>query len=442
MPAIVSRCDSATIRPFPLLIMTTQLKTRAANVMPGGVNSPVRACSSVGGDPIFARRGSGAYLETEDGRTLLDFCMSFGPLILGHAHPAVVEAVQRAVEAGTSYAVTTEAEIRLAEIICGAFPGMDRVRLVSSGTEACMTAIRLARGATGREKILKFSGCYHGHADSLLVKAGSGVVGIASASSAGVPASCAEQTLVARYNQIEDVRTMIQEHGDDLAAVILEPFAGNMGLVAPRENFLQSTAEEARSCGALVIFDEVITGFRLGFGGYQRLCGIQPDLTTLGKIIGGGMPIGAMGGRADLMEQLAPGGDVYQAGTLSGNPVSVAAGLASLQWLQNNDPYPELDRQTGLLIRNIQSSASARGIRLQTPRAGSMFSIFFSENPVHDFDEVSATETSRFPGFFRSLLDQCVYLPPSAFETSFLSTAHGDEEISRASEAFDIALDS
>jgi glutamate-1-semialdehyde 2,1-aminomutase len=422
--------------------MTTDLKKRAADVMPGGVNSPVRAFNSVGGNPIFALRGKGAYLETRDGRSLLDFCMSFGPLILGHAHPAVVEAVQRAAEAGTSYAVTTESEIRLAETLCGAFPGMERVRLVSSGTEACMTAIRLARGATGREKILKFSGCYHGHADSLLVKAGSGVAGIASASSAGVPESCAGQTLVARYNNVGDVEAIVREHGDDLAAVILEPFAGNMGLVAPREGFLQTTADLARSCGALVIFDEVITGFRLTFGGYQRLCDIRPDLTTLGKIIGGGMPIGAVGGPAELMEQLAPGGEVYQAGTLSGNPISVAAGLASLHWLQENDPYPELDRQTARLIRNIQSSAAARGIQLQTPREGSMFSVFFSESPVHDFDEVSATNTDRFPGFFQSLLAQSVYLPPSAFETSFLSTAHGDKEISQASEAFNIALGS
>jgi len=430
----------ATIRLLPDYIMSTDLKNRASSVMPGGVNSPVRAFNSVGGDPIFARRGNGAYLETEDGRTLLDFCMSFGPLILGHAHPAVVEAVQRAAEAGTSYAVTTAAEIQLAETICGAFPGMERVRLVSSGTEACMTAVRLARGATGRDKFLKFSGCYHGHADSLLVKAGSGVAGIASASSAGVPESCAGQTLVARYNQVEDVEAMIREHGDDLAAVILEPFAGNMGLVAPRDGFLKSTAELARSCGALVIFDEVITGFRLAFGGYQQLCGIRPDLTTLGKIIGGGMPIGAIGGRADLMEHLAPNGEVYQAGTLSGNPISVAAGLASLQRLKDHDPYPDLDRQTGLLVQNIQSSAASLGIPVQTPRAGSMFSIFFSENPVHDFDEVSATNTDRFPGFFRSLLAQNVYLPPSAFETSFLSTAHGDREISRASDAFDGAL--
>ncbi len=420
--------------------MSSNLKNRAENVMPGGVNSPVRAFTSVGGDPIFARGGNGAYLETEDNRPLLDFCMSFGPLILGHAHPTVVEAVQQAAIRGTSYAVTTAAEVEMAEIICKAFPGMDRIRLVNSGTEACMTAIRLARGATGRTKILKFSGCYHGHADCLLVKAGSGVAGIASASSGGVPDSCAQQTLVARYNRIEDVQNLIDSHGDDLAAIILEPLAGNMGLVAPRDGFLQEVTDQARSCGALVIFDEVITGFRLGFGGYQHLCGIRPDLTTLGKIIGGGMPIGAVGGRAELMERLAPGGDIYQAGTLSGNPVSVAAGLASLRWLGSNNPYPELDRQTGDLVRDICASAKSHGVALQAGRAGSMFSLFFADRPVHDFDEVSATKTKLFPRFFQALLQNGVYLPPSPFETSFVSTAHGENEMGLARKAFDLAL--
>ena len=420
--------------------MDQDLKQRALAAMPGGVNSPVRAFASVGGDPIFARRGQGPYLETVDGRRLIDFCMSFGPLILGHAHPEVVEAVRRAAEAGTSYAVTTEAEIELAEIICGAFPAVDRVRLVSSGTEACMTAIRLARGVTGRDKVLKFSGCYHGHADCLLVKAGSGVAGIASASSAGVPEPCACQMLVARYNHLEDVCRTAEAYGEELAAVIVEPVAGNMGLVPPEKGFLEEVVRTARECGALVIFDEVITGFRLTFGGFQNLCGLVPDLTTLGKTIGGGMPIGAVGGRAELMEQLAPQGPVYQAGTLSGNPVSVAAGRATLDWLRTHDPYPDLERRTENLADRIQRAAEAAGAAVQTPRLGSLFSLFFGPAPMRDFDEVMASGKELFTPLFHGLLERNVYLPPSPFETCFVSTAHDDDVLDRAATAFDEAL--
>lgn len=420
--------------------MSQSLTDRARAAMPGGVNSPVRAFTAVGGNPLFALRGHGPYLETTDGRTLIDYCMSFGPLILGHAHPAVVEAATRAVQAGTSYAVTTETEIELAELIRAAVPGMQMVRLVSSGTEACMTALRIARGATGRSKILKFSGCYHGHADCLLVQAGSGVAGIASASSAGVPEPCVRQTRVARYNHLEDVQAVIDEDGDDLAAVIVEPVAANMGLVPPQPGFLEGVAALARSHGALLIFDEVITGFRLAFGGYQALCGITPDLTTLGKTIGGGMPIGAVGGRSDLMEHLAPLGPVYQAGTLSGNPVSVAAGLATLRMLRDQNPYPDLARRTQSLARSIEASAAQAGIPLQVPRLGSLFSLFFTDGAVTDFDDVMATDKDRFNPLFHGLLRRGVYLAPSPFEAGFLSTAHSDEVLDATARAFQESL--
>ena len=420
--------------------MTNELKRRALAAMPGGVNSPVRAFAAVGGEPLFATKGEGAHLHTVDGRKLVDFCMSFGPLILGHAHPAVVAAVTEAVAAGTSYAVTTEAEIELAELIQAGFPSMERLRLVSSGTEACMTALRVARGATGRNKILKFSGCYHGHADCLLVQAGSGVAGIAQASSAGVPDACAGDMVVARYNHLDDVERAMEEAGDDLAAVIVEPVAANMGLVLPAEGFLAGVLERARGRGALVIFDEVISGFRFTFGGYQSLCGITPDLTTLGKTIGGGMPIGAVGGRADLMGHLAPLGDVYQAGTLSGNPVSVAAGLATIGWLRDNDPYGELDARTGRLLAGVAAAAEAAGQAMQLPRLGSLFGLFFTDKPVADFDEVMATDREKFAPLFHGLLERGVYLAPSPFEAGFVSTAHSDEIIETVITAFAEAL--
>ena len=335
----------------------SDLKQRAEAVMPGGVNSPVRAFKAVGGDPIFASRGKGAYLETTDGHKLVDYCLSFGPLILGHAHPDVSAAIALAAGRGTSYAVTTEAEIEMAEMIQAAIPSIERVRLVSSGTEACMTALRLARGATGRNKVLKFSGCYHGHTDGMLVQAGSGVAGIASASSDGVPRSVAEDTLVANYNDSEQVTSIVEQHGDDLAAIIVEPVAANMGLVLPDDAFLGHLRSLCDKTGALLIFDEVITGFRLTFGGYQNICDITPDLTCLGKVIGGGMPIGAVGGRMAIMEHLAPIGSVYQAGTLSGNPVSVAAGLATLKRLKTQNPYAALQKVTEKLVDQIKSAA-------------------------------------------------------------------------------------
>ena len=416
--------------------MSSPLQSRAEAAMPGGVNSPVRAFRSVGGDPIYARRAKGAWLETDDGRKLVDFCMSFGPLILGHAHPTIVEAISKAAADGTSFAVTTEPEIELAELIRSAIPSMQRVRLVSSGTEACMTAIRLARGFTGRSRVLKFSGCYHGHADCMLVKAGSGVAGIASASSAGVPEGCAANTLVARFNNREDVDAAIAEYGSDLAAIIVEPLPANVGLMLPDAGFLEFLRERTKSIGALLVFDEVISGFRLTFGGYQNLCGITPDLTTLGKIIGGGLPVGAIGGRTDIMERLAPLGDVYQAGTLSGNPVSVAGGLAVLRFLRENNPYPALARTTADFVSTLQKHARAAGVTVTIPTIGSIFSIFFTDTAPRNFDDVLATKKDSYIRLFRLLLDRGMYMPPSPFEVSFISIAHDEAALEHAESAW------
>lgn len=398
--------------------------------MPGGVNSPVRAFRSVGGNPIFAQRARGALLETTDGAILVDFCMSFGPSILGHSYAEISDAVSRAVRDGATFAVTTQAEIEMAELIRSAIPSMERVRLVSSGTEAVMSAIRLARGYTGRSKILKFTGCYHGHADSMLVQAGSGVAGIASASSAGVPAGVAADTLVARYNNQDDVLAIMKAHAKDVAAIIVEPVAANVGLMLPHQGFLSFLRDVTRAADALLIFDEVISGFRLCFGGYQNVCKITPDLTTLGKIIGGGLPIGALGGRADIMEKLAPIGDVYQAGTLSGNPVSVAAGLAQLRALKRVNPYAKMEERTRAFVQLIQQAAKERGIAMQVPTIGSIFSVFFTDRPVRNFDDVMQTKKSAYVYLFHALLQRGVYLPPSPFEVCFLSAAH-DEGILR-----------
>lgn len=404
--------------------------------MPGGVNSPVRAFKSVGGNPIFARRASGAVLETTEGKLLIDFCMSFGPSILGHAHPEISEAVSHAVRDGATFAVTTQAEIEMAETIKAAIPSMERVRLVSSGTEAVMSAIRLARGFTGRNKILKFTGCYHGHADAMLVKAGSGVAGISSASSAGVPEAAAADTLVARYNSPEDVIAIFRKHAKEIAAVIVEPIAANVGLMMPEPGFLQLLREATNASKSLLIFDEVITGFRLCYGGYQGICKVTPDLTTLGKIIGGGLPIGALGGRAEIMERLAPLGDVYQAGTLSGNPVSVAAGLAQLRALKKLNPYPVMEQRTQALVQLIAQAAREHGLPLQIPQLGSIFSVFFTDKPVKNFDDVMATKKDLYVKLFHALLGRGVYLPPSPFEVCFTSLAHDEGILRRAGMAW------
>ena len=417
--------------------MREQLLNRAQSIMPAGVNSPVRAFQSVGGDPFFVKSAKGARLETTDGRSLIDFCMSFGPLILGHGHPAVIDAIQSAATRGTSYAVTTEAEIELGEAVRDAIPSMEKLRLVNSGTEACMTAIRLARGYTGKNKILKFTGCYHGHVDHLLVQAGSGVAGIASASSAGVTAGCAADTLVAPYNDFEALKEVVNEHRDDLAAIIVEPIAANMGLIPPNPDFLQLLRDETKASNALLIFDEVITGFRLTFGGYQNVCGINPDLTCLGKVIGGGMPIGAVGGKAEIMDNLAPLGKVYQAGTLSGNPISVAAGLATLRTLKELNPYADLEQRTEALVSHITDAANKAGIALQLPQIGSLFSFFFTDQSVQNFDDVMQCNKDHFITMFHKLLERGIYLAPSPFEAGFVSVGHGHTEIALAGEVFE-----
>lgn len=421
--------------------MSDPLDLRSRAVIPGGVNSPARAFKSVGGQPLYAERAEGVHLFTRDGRRLIDYCLSFGPMILGHAHPAVVDAVREAVGRGTSYAVTTEAEVEMAELLTESTEAMDKVRLVNSGTEAVMTALRLARGVTGRPRILKFSGCYHGHIDSMLVQAGSGVAGIASASSAGVTPETASDTLVAPYNDPEAARDLVHAHADQLAAIVVEPVAANMGLVLPEPKYLLHLRELCDEVGALLIFDEVITGYRLTFGAFSNLCCATPDLTTLGKIIGGGLPIGAVGGKAEWMDQLAPDGPVYQAGTLSGNPLCVAAGLATLRTLRDLDPYAALAERVSRLTGEMKQAAADKGIPVALPKDGSMFSLFFRESEPRNFPEVREADGERFAPVFHSLLEQGVYLPPSPFETSFLSIQHTDEVLDQTLAAWREALD-
>ena len=402
---------------------------RATKVIPGGVNSPVRAFNSVGGDPVYVEKGSGSRMWTVDGDELVDFCGSWGPLILGHARPEVVEAVCRAAESGSSFGINTEREVVFAELLCEMVPYMDMVRLVSSGTEAVMTALRLARGYTGRQKILKFNGCYHGHADYLLVAAGSGLLTGGITSSAGVSPAAVAEVLVPPYNDIEAVRQIVAEHGGDLAAIIVEPVGGNMGLVPPAPGFLQGLREAADACGAVLIFDEVITGFRLGPTTYGALCGVTPDLTCLGKIIGGGMPIGGFGGKADIMRSLAPLGAVYQAGTLSGNPVAVAAGQATLELLRAENPYPALAGLGGRLAAGVAAAAQAKGVAMYCANLGGMFTPFFSAGPVTDLDTAKLSDTEAHAAFFHGMLDRGFYLPPSQFEVGFVSAAHTVEDI-------------
>lgn len=420
---------------------TLSLTQRSRAVIPGGVNSPVRAFKSVGGDPLFAARAEGPWLHTRDGRRLIDFCLSFGPMILGHADPDVVAAIRDAAGRGTSYAVTTEAEIEMAELLTRSIPTMEKVRLVNSGTEAVMTALRLARGVTGRRKILKFSGCYHGHTDGMLVKAGSGVAGIASASSAGVSEQVAGDTLVAPYNDVPAAEALVRAHRDDLAAIIVEPIAANMGLVLPQPKMLLRLRELCNEVGALLIFDEVITGFRLTFGAFANLCCAKPDLITLGKIIGGGLPIGALGGSAAVMDHLAPDGPVYQAGTLSGNPLCVAAGLATLRKLEALQPYPLLAERCARFTDALRAAAAAKGLPLVFPKDGSMFSLFFRSSEPRNFEEVCEADSAAFQRLFHALLREGIYVAPSAFETGFLSVQHSEALLDEAVSAWTRALD-
>jgi len=402
----------------------------AREVIAGGVNSPVRAWKSVGGDPLFVSHAQGSKIYDAAGREYIDFVLSWGPMILGHTHPEVVEAICRTTGRGTSFGAPTEAETQLAQLIRQAIPSMELVRMTSSGTEATMTAIRLARGYTKRNMIIKFDGCYHGHADSLLVKAGSGVATLGIPGSPGIPQPLAELTFSLPYNNIDAVQEAIERYGSELAAVIVEPVAGNMGVVKPRNGFLASLRELTAKHGIVLIFDEVITGFRFTFGGYQNLIGIKPDLTCLGKIIGGGLPVGVLGGKKEIMESLAPAGDVYQAGTLSGNPLAVNAGLATLHLLQAKaDSYDQLDEKADELCRNLEKIFSMKGIPVCINRFRSMFTLFFQEGPVDGFSDAQKSDTALFARFFHGMIKEGVWLAPSQFEANFLSFAHTDADI-------------
>ena len=398
--------------------------------IPGGVNSPVRAFGSVGRTPLFIDRGEGSHITDVDGNRFLDYVCSWGPGILGHAHPAVVQAVQEACQKGLTYGAPTEKEWRLAELIHEAMPSVEKVRLVSSGTEAVMSAIRVARGYTGRDKILKFKGNYHGHSDGLLVKAGSAALTTAVPDSSGVPVSYTQNTLVALYNDTDSVGKLMEEYGDQVAAVIVEPVAANMGVVLPKAGFLEYLREITTRYGALLIFDEVITGFRLGFGGAQEYFGIVPDLTTLGKIVGGGMPMAAYGGRTDIMDMVSPVGPVYQAGTLSGNPIATTAGIVTLEILKEHPEYYEdIEQKARRLARAFQNRAKNWGEEIWVNQIGSLLSAFFTTGPVEDYDSAIASDTKAYAAYFGAMLEQGVYVAPSQFEAMFVSAAHTEEEI-------------
>ena len=417
-----------------------ELFARAQRTIPAGVNSPVRAFRSVGGTPRFFTRGEGAYLWDADGKRYIDYVGSWGPAILGHAHPETVRAVQERARDGLSFGAPTELEITMAETLCRLLPSMDMVRLVSSGTEATMTAVRLARGFTGRAKIIKFEGCYHGHGDSLLVKAGSGALTFGQPSSAGVPASIAGETIVLSYNDLDQVAAAFAAHPDEIAGIIVEPVAGNMNLVAPTADFLPGLRRIADRHGAVLIFDEVMTGFRLHLRGAQGLYDVAPDITTLGKVIGGGMPVGAFGGRRDIMERIAPLGPVYQAGTLSGNPVAVAAGLATLRAIQQPGFYERLSERTRALTDGLAGAAVDAGVAFSAQSIGGMFGIYFAKSVPHSFAAVMRCDKERFNRFFHSMLDAGIYLAPSAFEAGFVSSAHTaaniDETVRASADAF------
>ncbi len=408
---------------------SAKLFDRAKKVIPGGVNSPVRAFNYVGGTPVYMVSGTGSKVTTADGATLTDYCGSWGPLILGHSRPEVVEAIRAAALEGTSFGACTPREVTMAELICELVPSIEMVRLVNSGTEAVMTALRLARGYTGRSKILKFDGCYHGHTDSMLVSAGSGLLTGGISSSAGVSAGTSAETFVVPYNDLNAVAALFKSHGKDIAAIIVEPVVGNMGLVVPADGYLKGLRDIATKNGALLIFDEVITGFRLASTTYGNIIGVTPDLTCLGKIIGGGMPIGAVGGKGDIMRQLAPLGKVYQAGTLSGNPVAVAAGLVMLNILKKENPYAGMTEKCNRLADGLQAAAKTAGVSLCCSRFGGMFTPFFCTGPVNNLAEAKHADTKAHAAFFHGMLKAGVYLPPAQFEAAFVSAAHSDADI-------------
>lgn len=413
---------------------------RAKQLMPGGVNSPARAFGAVGGEPIVMHRGAGAYLYDVDGNQYIDYIGSWGPMILGHAHPAVIEAISDVATRGTSFGAPTAGENELAELIIEAVPSVEKVRLVNSGTEATMSAIRLARGATGREKIVKFAGNYHGHVDSLLVAAGSAAATLSVPNSPGVTAGTAKDTIVLHYNDVESLESTFAAAGDQIAGVIFEPIVGNMGCVLPTESFLQALRALTTRHGALLIYDEVMTGFRVARGGAQSLQGIMPDITTMGKIVGGGLPIGAYGGRADIMDHILPAGEVYQAGTLSGNPVATAAGCAILKLLRDDPPYAQLEALGARLEAGLSAAAQQAGLHYQTARVGSMMTFFFSDEKVISWREAAKCKTDQFAKYFWSLMDQGIYMPCSQYEALFISAAHTNEDIDKTVAAAEAAF--
>ncbi|MGK5090916.1 glutamate-1-semialdehyde 2,1-aminomutase [Deltaproteobacteria bacterium TL4] len=417
-----------------------QLFERAQQSLPGGVNSPVRAFKSVGMTPLFIERGKGSKIYDVDGNEFIDYVGSWGPLILGHCHEEVLHAITHALRNGTSFGAPTEAEIQLAEMVREAVPSVEMLRLVNSGTEATMGAIRVARGYTGRDKVIKFEGCYHGSVDFLLVKAGSGATTLGTPDSAGVPAAFVESTLLAKFNDLESVTNLVDQHSGEIAAIILEPIPGNMGMIAPNLKFIRGLREVCDREGIVLILDEVMTGFRVDFGGAQALLQVMPDLSTFGKVIGGGLPVGAYGGRQDIMLQVAPVGPVYQAGTLSGNPIAVAAGIKTLEILKKDGVYAELGRKTSWLIHEIQSAFSKSGIPVQTHHAGGMFGFFISDKPISNYDEALKTDTKLFAKLFKNLLLEGIYIAPSAFESLFVSTAHTDEDLEKTAEGLRNAI--
>jgi len=424
------------------MTQSEQLFARALELIPGGVNSPVRAFRSVGGAPFFVKAARGATLITADDRELIDFVCTWGPAIHGHNHPRIKEAILLALENGTSFGTPNPYEVEMAELIVRFVPSIRKVRMCNSGTEATMSAVRLARGFTHRDKIVKFSGCYHGHSDSLLIKAGSGALTHGYPDSAGVPAAFAQETIIIPYNDAAAVDAVFAANPGKIAGIIVEPYIGNLGFIKAEPGFLRHLREACTREGAVLIFDEVMTGFRLAKGGVQELEGISPDLTTLGKIIGGGLPVGAFGGRAEIMDLVAPLGPVYQAGTLSGNPLALAAGIASLRLLEETDPYLRLERLGSQLRDAVLAAARARGIPVQVPQVGSMFSIFFNSYPVRDYDSAVSSDSAVYRRFFHACLDRGVYLAPSAFEAGFLSTAHAGSTIDQACDVLTSAINS
>lgn len=407
-----------------------RLFRQAEKTIPGGVNSPARAFRAVGGDPLFIERGEGARIYDVDGNSYLDYVGSWGPLILGHRHPEITVALEQVLKTGTSFGAPTEREVEMAELICEIVPSIEMVRLVNSGTEATMSAIRVARGFTGRDLVVKFIGCYHGHVDSLLVKAGSGVATLGMSDSGGVPASFSSTTIPLPFNSVEAVEECFARYGEKIACIIVEPVVGNMGCVPPAPGYLEALREITAKHGALLIFDEVMTGFRVSRGGAQELYGVRPDMTTFGKVIGGGLPVGAYGGRKDVMSKVAPLGPVYQAGTLSGNPLAVAAGIAALKTLKNSpDVYKQLDQRAGRLVEGVRKAAADAGVAMTINRVGSMFTFFFNGGPVTDWDSSSKSDTKRFASFFQGMIELGCYLPCSQYEAMFLSAAHSDDDI-------------